>query len=138
LPLIFFFTPPAMTFATENNGDSLAPLRWKNRVIVYWLPDRNDQRTVAGLIAAQEEGIKERELVFISTASGEVLPKHLHLDESGRSRLQTRFFSGKKPGFVLIGKDGTVKHRQDLSLDLDEMFARIDSMPMRQREMGPR
>jgi hypothetical protein len=40
-------------------------------------------------------------------------------------------------GFIvlLIGKDGSVKHRTNKLLPVDELFAIIDVMPMRKREM---
>jgi hypothetical protein len=39
---------------------------------------------------------------------------------------------------ILIGKDGGEKIRQGSSVDLKEIFAIIDAMPMRQQEMRER
>jgi hypothetical protein len=44
----------------------------------------------------------------------------------------------KADGFeaVRFGKDGSVKSRQQTTLDVDAFFANIDQMPMRQQEMN--
>ena len=36
---------------------------------------------------------------------------------------------------ILIGKDGDIKRRAPLQIDLSEIFAQIDAMPMRREEM---
>ncbi|MBC8104686.1 MAG: DUF4174 domain-containing protein [Cytophagales bacterium] len=43
---------------------------------------------------------------------------------------------GGAPAFYLIGKDGTIKAAERTLPPVAELLARIDSMPMRQREMG--
>ena len=48
---------------------------------------------------------------------------------------------GVEPGrfaAVLVGKDGTVKHRSDKPVEPDGLYALIDEMPMRRREMRER
>jgi hypothetical protein len=37
---------------------------------------------------------------------------------------------------ILIGKDGTEKHRTNTLLQMQELFTIIDAMPMRRAEMG--
>jgi len=39
---------------------------------------------------------------------------------------------------ILIGKDGELKLRKELPVELSEIFSVIDAMPMRQREMRER
>ena len=39
---------------------------------------------------------------------------------------------------MLVGKDGTVKHRSGEPVEPDELYALIDEMPMRRREMRER
>ena len=39
---------------------------------------------------------------------------------------------------MLIGKDGGVKLRQEEPISVADLFALIDSMPMRKQEMGQR
>jgi uncharacterized protein DUF4174 len=48
---------------------------------------------------------------------------------------------GVEPGrfaAVLVGKDGTVKHRSGEPVDSWDLYAVIDEMPMRRREMRER
>ena len=48
---------------------------------------------------------------------------------------------GVEPGrfaAVLVGKYGTVKHRSDKPVEPDGLYALIDEMPMRRREMRER
>ncbi|WP_166395049.1 DUF4174 domain-containing protein [Rubrobacter marinus] len=48
---------------------------------------------------------------------------------------------GVEPGAftaLLVGKDGTVKHRSDEPVGLEELYALVDAMPMRRREMRER
>ena len=37
--------------------------------------------------------------------------------------------------FILVGKDGGEKWREMQSINLEDVFSLVDSMPMRQREM---
>lgn len=53
--------------------------------------------------------------------------------------LRSRYgVAGEDAVLVLVGKDGTEKARYALPADPDDVFARIDAMPMRQREMRRR
>lgn len=61
------------------------------------------------------------------------LTRRLHGDNDNRLR---RLASCQKDDeFILIGKDGTVKRVWQNIVPMDELFATIDAMPMRQREM---
>ncbi|MCR9268486.1 MAG: DUF4174 domain-containing protein [Hyphomonadaceae bacterium] len=56
--------------------------------------------------------------------------------ETDESDLRGRTGCGSDREFVaLIGKDGEVKARSETAISNQDLFARIDSMPMRQREM---
>ena len=55
---------------------------------------------------------------------------------AGNADLREQFGVGTGDfAVLLIGKDGGVKLRSDVPLTADRIFATIDSMPMRQREM---
>jgi hypothetical protein len=57
---------------------------------------------------------------------------------AGALRAQYRAQTGSSFTAVLIGKDGTVKWREDRPADPGELFGLIDTMPMRQQEMAQR
>ena len=56
---------------------------------------------------------------------------------AGANRDLRRRFEPNRLGLtvVLVGKDGLEKGRWNRPVDVDEIFALIDTMPMRQREM---
>ncbi len=74
------------------------------------------------LLNKQSAGLKERELVIRIVKNGSSLVKEYKISP-------TTFM------IVLIGKDGTEKHRTSQLLNPSELFAIIDAMPMRRADM---
>lgn len=103
----------------------LADLKWKSRVLVLLAESAADPRLVEQRARLEREaaGMKERDLVV--------------LQEVTSGPLHTRF--GVRAGFaaVLIGKDGGEKWRATDNFDPQEVFALIETMPMRARERRP-
>lgn len=91
----------------------LSSYRWKNRVIVVETPatDSADYLEQQARFEATADAMTERDLVVKV--------------QSGAASFQVS----------LYGKDGGRKWRQSEPLDMDTLFALIDSMPMRQDEM---
>ena len=57
-------------------------------------------------------------------------------DEATARELRTRFDVQENDFCViLVGKDGTEKMRSASPVEMEDIFKRIDSMPMRKREM---
>lgn len=115
----------------EEPLTALEALRWQHRII---LVDGSVPDAVEHLRAA-EQAIEERHVVWFVAH-----PERLQSNYSGPlgdalpRELQRRFFSHSDASVFLIGKDGGLKV-SDHRLDLPKLFARIDAMPMRQREM---
>lgn len=121
--------------------DPLATHRWKHRLILLRLPDSfggERLETLERSIRDQRAGIGDRDLVLLDySASDREIVGARHLSNRARDQLANRFDPpDSEPSFILIGKDGGEKARQTDELDLEALFARIDTMPMRQREMG--
>ena len=57
------------------------------------------------------------------------------LQANARYGLEERFQPSSRFTVVLVGKDGTAKLREKRAVSSDDLFALIDAMPMRQREM---
>ena len=76
------------------------------------------------LFRQAEAALRERDIVVLSD-----------LDPKNPGPIRQTFSPG---GFklVLVGKDGGVKLEKDAVLQPEELFAVIDRMPMRQREMS--
>lgn len=133
---------PPMARADERDSAldlDLGALRWKNRVLVVSSPSGSDPsfRLQKRDLEANADGVLERDLMIL-----EIL-------QQGESRVGDRLLSekavqhllrdlGVRPGLfqvLLIGKDGTVKLRSEAPVPVKDLFALIDSMPMRRREM---
>lgn len=116
--------------------DNLKPLRWLNRIILA--EDREAETPMVSALESRSEDIVQRDILwFVWTEGG--LRTNMGRDVSAafRASVPQRYFIRSGPdrtGVVLIGKDGGVKARSG-SLDLDEIFRLIDSMPMRMAEM---
>jgi len=88
-------------------------------------------------VAASGGAFAERDLVLISLATdGTSLAGKRKLDQTQVEA--TRAALGIDAGafaVLLVGKDGTVKLLKNSVVPLDDIYALIDTMPMRQLEM---
>ena len=118
----------------------LSDYRWERRPLLVFAPTNSDPRLVESLsrLDADRCGVLDRDMVVgvlvgqgSSTLDGQVL------DTEQVQRLTSRYGVGE-PDFtvVLIGKDGGEKLRVNEVPDLQTVFAVIDGMPMRSREMA--
>lgn len=105
-----------------------AEFRWQNRLVVLFAPAQHDTdyRAQIAALAAAEAGLAERNiLVFADT------------DPAARGVLRQRL-AGAGFMLLLIGKDGGLKRRETAPIAPEALFATIDAMPMRRREMDAR
>ena len=117
-------------FAEFSSVDDLSPFRSSKRLLVISaasldnpLPDEQRQ-----WIQKDVAGFRDRDMVLIELFGP---------DSSGRSALRSRL--GLEKGLftvLLIGKDGGEKLRSQKPVPMAEVFALIDSMPMRKQETG--
>ena len=107
---------------------SIDQYRWNKRPILVFASSGQDEGYTKQLdvLRSDRRGLAERDIVVLSD-----------LDSRATGDLREAL---RIEGFevVLIGKDGGVKLRSKTPVSLDRLFARIDSMPMRQREMRSR
>ncbi|MEO1079131.1 MAG: DUF4174 domain-containing protein [Pseudomonadota bacterium] len=122
--------PPVATASTPSLRDS-KDLRWTYRLLL--LDATIDAEALASLSSVRRE-LRERDVLWFvlgdngldSNYVGDVAPA-LQAELVARLR-------NSNAAVALIGKDGGLKLRADV-LDIEDVFARIDSMPMRIREM---
>lgn len=113
--------------------------QWQKRVLVVSAKDTNDRNLVRLqgelAIAMSEFTDRDMELVVLLD-SGMSLAGYRQLTplEVERTRAELDIQSGK-PALRLIGKDGSLKLAAE-SASMDEIFALIDTMPMRRNEMA--
>ena len=117
----------------------LKKYQWKKRLILLFAPSAQDgaYREQVAVLEGSKGGLRERDLLIahlFETGSGQLGNDVLSEDEAAALRSEYEVGSGEFT-FVLIGKDGTVKRRSQEVVQIEDLFAQIDSMPMRQREM---
>lgn len=108
---------------------SLDVYRGKNRILLVFGPSPEDPQVQHQLTSAADnkDDLAERDLIVRALPSGD--PESAGFRE--RYGVPAEGFTA-----ILIGKDGTEKLRRSEPILAEELFATIDSMPMRQDEMG--
>lgn len=119
--------------------DSLADLKWKNRVVIIFgsSTDREaGQQTVA--IKEQPSELADRDMVVLRVSGDEVSPVYGKSPQIVDAQALKRALGVDDDSFhlVLIGKDGGVKLRSERPVGGLEMFELIDRMPMRRSGRG--
>ena len=124
----------------DTDARPLDHLRWQQRVIVVMAasgadPALLDQETRLRAAAAD---LAERDVVLV-TATGDTVMIDGKTSEASADQLR-QAYAGDTSGFqvLLIGKDGGVKLRAAEPVAAADLFALIDSMPMRRRELRER
>jgi len=107
---------------------SPAQSAWSNKRIVYiFAQDRKNEaiKLQQNLLRLDPIGCAERDIEIIVVA------------DSPQREILVRKYKYTAPEFmlVLVGKDGTEKFRSMTPVNTDQLFAIIDSMPMRKSEI---
>lgn len=117
---------------------SLEQYAWDKRITLIFAQSNKQARVnqIRNIWEAHECDVRERHLIIgylfyddVSSLNGQLLSQHEALELRNKFRANPTDFS-----VVLIGKDGGAKHQED-RFDIKTIFALIDGMPMRQREM---
>jgi hypothetical protein len=116
--------------------------RWNSRPLVVFAPDATDERLAAQLAAVEEarDAFRERDMeLIVVLADGASRAGLRPLSKSNASQLRKRYGVARGEFAVrLIGKDGGVKRSGSETFRMSEVFAQIDSMPMRRAEIAER
>jgi hypothetical protein len=116
-----------MVFADTGISD----FRWKNRLLVV----SGASKKLVQQLDSEEAGLTERDLqVFILSGEGKSdYPPKPNLAAEFAKRLSP---DPEKPKVYLIGKDGQTTLEWSLdNFSFEKLYASIDAMPMRQREI---
>lgn len=126
---------PARAAAAE-----LSDYRWQNRPLLVFAPTDSDPRLVETIrrIDATRCDFADRDMVLgviVGDGASSLGGQPVGADQ--KQRLLSQFGIGAQSfSVVLIGKDGGEKLRVNDVPDLAAVYAVIDGMPMRSREMG--
>ena len=92
------------------------------------------------LIFGKEENqlLVKQQLSLLDKSTGAVNDRNLKIAvvENGNHLYKRYKINTTQFTVILVGKDRTEKHRTNRILQMDELFAIIDAMPMRKVEMG--
>ena len=128
----------ALNAQALDAADLMNKLTWEKRLLLIFAPGAQDpglQQQEAAL-TSDRAGLVERDMAVIRALA----ESGLSIDGVPYDDAATGFYRHFGPErnrfrVVLIGKDGTVKLDRDGSVTTAELFALIDSMPMRRYEM---
>lgn len=128
-----------MPMNNESSRADLGKYRWKNRLVLIFAASREDSfyRKQIDEFEGEMDGLVDRDVIVMDlldtgqTALGG--PPFTH----GQQSLLRAEYEVPAGAFelVLIGKDGTVKLRSEGTVSAADLFALIDSMPMRKEEI---
>jgi len=121
---------------------ALEQYRWKHRVLLVSAPapEDTDLVEVQKELAAMREEFADRDMVLVTlfdSGTSTAGDRELTVAETAAARAAQGIPSGSF-ALRLIGKDGSAKLAGDSAVPMAEIFALIDSMPMRQREVSDR
>jgi hypothetical protein len=122
---------PRVDSARPGALSDLSSLRWESRVLL--VVDSGTSRSDLATLESRKADVLERDLLWFVLKAERVQSNYPGALSPGLSA-HLRERAREAGPVVLLGKDGGVKLRAG-QLDLDAVFARIDSMPMRRREM---
>lgn len=117
---------------------TLFQYQWKNRVLVLSAPSEDDNNLAEqqNEVTLTADEFVDRDMVLVTLLDNGVSTagdRELSTEEAATARAAL----GVEPGSFalrLIGKDGSVKLAGETATSMTEIYALIDSMPMRQRE----
>lgn len=115
--------------------------QWKRRLLLVFAPVKPHPNLVVQRrrLQAAAEGLKDREITVIEVVQDSVFVDGRVAIELNAKALRKEFGASIiEFTAILIGKDGAEKLRRDEPLTADELFKRVDAMPMRQQEMRQR
>ena len=116
---------------------TLTDLQWKNRVLLVF-PSINEERDMElNLTDSLEIELKDRDLVYFYFGASLQSNTNYIFEPAYQKKLKQLYQMGSKQhSYVLIGKDVSSKLKIEKdSVDWQVLFATIDSMPMRIKEI---
>lgn len=135
--------PFELRLASVNAYSTQAPFaleqfRWKNRVLVVSAPARDDTNLIKlqNDVTSMPEELTDRDMVLVTlldTGTSKAGDRKLTAAEVAATRAALGVQAGHFE-LRLLGKDGTVKLSTETEAAMTEIYALIDTMPMRQSE----
>ncbi|UVD57445.1 DUF4174 domain-containing protein [Rhizobium sp. Pop5] len=135
--LLYGATKIDETNSAYSPAKSLAAFQWKNRVFILFA-DKENARAARqeNQLLADRNALDERDMVVLKVAGKNVRSLFGAADGLDGEAIRRDMEAPEAGEFVafLLGKDGTVKLKASEPIASGELFAIIDSMPMRAAE----
>ncbi|MEM9882533.1 MAG: DUF4174 domain-containing protein [Planctomycetota bacterium] len=131
--------PQAETPVTAPPSLELGRFAWSHRPLLVFAdtPDRPALRRQQVLLADHRPGLDDRDMVVIEIVGVDITLDGRPVAANPRKLRQDHGVPADAPFAVrLLGKDSGVKLRSDGPVTAERLFALIDAMPMRRREMA--
>lgn len=119
----------SLYFMAKSQRQSLADYRWEHRIVILNKPSDKEQSLMKPY--SDSVGLVERKLLFFTVKESLLIS----LNAKEPVKLKKPDFILPTHQFYLIGLDGGVIVRKKQLLTQKELFAIIDQMPMRIREI---
>ena len=110
---------------------TLSDLTWQHRVLVVRAPAGG---AAVNTLKQRAAAVGERDLIWFVLHEEQLLSNYSGVLAADFAATLTSRLATAEAAVLLIGKDGGTKLAASV-LDLGEIFARIDTMPMRRSEM---
>lgn len=116
---------------------TLTDLQWKNRVLLVFPSINEESDMELNLTDSLEKELKDRDLIYFYFGDSLQSNTNYIFEPAYQKKLKQLYQMGSKQhSYVLIGKDGSSKLKIEKdSVDWQVLFATIDSMPMRIKEI---
>lgn len=124
--------------AYSQNISIPGPYHWENRILLVFASQGDATlNQQLDLFSEHQAGMDERNLIVFQILADKV--SQADSKEYGKNaaeKLRSQYNVDRNNfTVILIGKDGSEKLRGQKVLSIDRLFATIDAMPMRRREM---
>ncbi|MBD2025429.1 DUF4174 domain-containing protein [Leptolyngbya sp. FACHB-711] len=129
-----------MQIGTETkNSFHLDNYQWHYRALLIFSPTEQDSdfQEQIMLLRREQGGLQERELKLVYLfQDGESHADQTAISEPIAEQIRMQFaVEPDEFAVILVGKDGTQKHRYAKPISARELFGAVDAMAMRQYEM---
>ncbi|MGJ4950267.1 DUF4174 domain-containing protein [Bradyrhizobium sp. HKCCYLS20291] len=109
-----------------SDASPLAHYKWKNRLLVVTGPDDPTAQQQRRIYEAANAGMAERQILLLQAVDDATSSRQL------RAAVGT---DGRRFMVFLIGKDGHTAFASETPISAEDLFNRVDAMPMRKDEM---
>ncbi len=142
IQLIILFQPLLIVNSQVINDKLIEDYRWENRLLMVFSPSIRNVHfdNIYNAIQRNQPEVEDRDLkIFYLIKNGQSTVDGRNINKETAGAIREKYVvADEQVSIVLIGKDGGEKLRQRDDFSLDDIFDRIDQMPMRKAEMEER